>query len=69
MAKVAWNEFTKEKKRENIGTANTYLVIARQILEVYGREGDSGGPLDEANDLAELIGSEEENREESSDTD
>ena len=55
MAKVAWNEDTREDKRENVETANTYLTIARRILEVYGREGDSGGPLDEANVLLELI--------------
>jgi hypothetical protein len=48
MAKVAWNEYMKENKRENLETAKTYLTIARQILDVYGREGDSGGPLDEA---------------------
>jgi len=55
MAKVAWNGFMKENKRENLETASTYLAIARQILDVYGREGDSGGPLDEANTLLGLI--------------
>lgn len=55
MAKVAWNEFAKEEKHEDVETANTYLTIARKILEVYGREGDSGGPLDEAEDLLEMI--------------
>lgn len=55
MAKVAWNEYTKENRFEDVETANTYLTIARQILEVYGREGDSSGPLDEADDLLELI--------------
>lgn len=55
MAKVAWNEYTKENRRENVETANTYLTIAREILEVYGREGDSGGPLDEAEDLSDFI--------------
>lgn len=55
MAKVAWNEYTKENRREDIEMATTYLTIARQILEVYGREGDSGGPLDEADDVLELI--------------
>jgi len=63
MAKVAWNEFTKENKRDDVETANTYLTIARKILDVYGREGDSGGPLDEANDLLELIRSSEEQEE------
>ena len=63
MAKVAWNEFTKENKRDDVETANTYLTIARDILDVYGREGDSGGPLDEANDLLELIRSSEEQEE------
>lgn len=55
MAKVAWNEDTREDKRENVETASTYLAIARRILDVYGREGDSGGPLDEASVLLELI--------------
>ena len=58
MAKVAWNEYMKENKSENIGTAEIYLTIAQQILDVYGREGDSGGPLDEANTLLGLIRSE-----------
>jgi len=60
MAKVAWNGFMKENRRENLETAYTYLTIARQILEVYGREGDSGGPLDEANTLLGLIQAEEQ---------
>lgn len=60
MAKVAWNEFMREKRREHLETANTYLAIARQILDVYGREGDSGGPLDEANTLLGMIRSEEQ---------
>lgn len=55
MAKVAWNEYMKESRREDFETANTYLTIAREILEVYGREGDSGGPLDEADELLGLI--------------
>lgn len=55
MAKVAWNQYTKENKDEDVETANIYLTIARQILEAYGREGDSGGPLDEADELLELI--------------
>ena len=65
MAKVAWNECMRENGLENLGTAKTYLTIARQILDVYGREGDSGGPLDEANTLLGLIQSEEEEEEDS----
>ena len=60
MAKVAWNECMKENGLENLGTAKIYLAIARQILDVYGLEGDSGGPLDEADTLLGLIRSEEE---------
>ena len=60
MAKVAWNEYMKENNGENLETAKVYLAIARQILDVYGREGDSGGPLDEANTLLGLISSEEQ---------
>ena len=59
MAKVAWNKYIQENQREHIETANTYLTIAQQILNVYGQEGDSGGPLDEANTLLGLIRSEE----------
>lgn len=55
----------RENGLENLGTAKTYLTIARQILDVYGREGDSGGPLDEANTLLGLIQSEEEEEEDS----
>jgi len=60
MAKVAWNECMRENGLENLGTAKIYLGIARQILDVYGREGDSGGPLDEADTLLGLIQAEEE---------
>lgn len=60
MAKVAWNEYRVGGTQENIETAKIYLTVARQILDVYGREGDSGGPLDEANTLLGLIQEEEE---------
>jgi hypothetical protein len=60
MAKVAWNKYLKERKREDLETADIYLTISQQILDVYGLEGDSGGPLDEANDLLGLIRSEEQ---------
>ena len=60
MAKVAWNEFMREKEHKYLEMANVYLKIARKILDVYGWEGDSGGPLDEANTLLGLIRSEEE---------
>jgi SET and MYND domain-containing protein len=60
MAKVAWNEYMKENDHENLGMAKIYLTIAREILDVYGREGDSGGPLDEANTLVGLIQSKEQ---------
>lgn len=60
MAKVSWNQYMKEDKRENLETAEVYLTIARQVLDVYGREGDSGGPLDEANTLLGLIRSEKQ---------
>jgi len=60
MAKVAWNECIKEDRLEDLGTVKTYLAIAQRILEVYGREGDSGGPLDEADTLLGLIQEEEE---------
>ena len=60
MAKVAWNEYRVGGTQENIEAAKIYLTVARQILDVYGREGDSGGPLDEANTLLGLIQEEEE---------
>ena len=50
----------RENGLENLGSAKIYLAIARQILDVYGLEGDSGGPLDEADTLLGLIRSEEE---------
>ena len=56
MAKVAWNEYySAGKQREHLETTKIYLTIARQILDVYGEEGDSGGPLEEANTLLGLI--------------
>jgi len=58
MAKIAWNKYLGEQKREDLKIASIYLTISRQILDVYGREGDSGGPLDEANTLLGLIRSE-----------
>lgn len=60
MAKVTWNHFTKEKKREDLEIASVYLTLAQQILDVYGREGDSNGPLDEANTLFMWIRSEKQ---------
>ena len=60
MAKVAWNKYLGENRREDLEIAGIYLTISRQILDVYGREGDSGGPLDEANTLLGLIRSEEQ---------
>lgn len=58
MAKVAWNEYMNGNNHDDLEMANIYLTIARRILDVYGREGDSGGPLDEANTLLGLIRSE-----------
>ena len=66
MAKIAWNEFMKEHgkeehgqekpgEKEHLETASTYLAIAERIINVYGQEGDSGGPPDEANELFGLI--------------
>jgi len=60
MAKVAWNKYMGEKNPEDLEIASIYLTISRQILDVYGREGDSGGPLDEADTLLDLIRSEEQ---------
>ena len=60
MAKVAWNKYLGEKKREDLEIANIYLTASRKILDVYGREGDSDGPLDEADTLFGLIRSEGE---------
>ena len=58
MAKVAWNQYLGENRHEDFEAASIYLTIARPMLDVYGREGDSDGPLDEANTLLELIRSE-----------
>ena len=58
MAKVAWNEYATRKQREYLEATKIYLAIAQRILDVYGREGDSGGPLEEANTLLGLIQSE-----------
>jgi len=63
MAKVAWNKYLKDTEtttREDLESAKIYLTISRQILDVYGREGDSGGPLDEADTLLGLIREEEQ---------
>ncbi|KAF9643244.1 SET domain-containing protein [Thelephora ganbajun] len=60
MAQVAWEKYLNEKIRENLDIVSIYLAIARRILDVYGREGDSGGPLDEANALLGTIQSEEQ---------
>jgi len=60
MATVACNKYLQEENREDLQIASVYLTIAQKILDVYGREGDSGGPLDEADTLLRLIQSKEQ---------
>ena len=51
MAKTMWNAIitstdqTKERVLED--HARRYLVLARRVLDVFGPEGDEGGPLQE----------------------
>lgn len=51
MAKTIWNavitstDQTKERVLKD--QARRYLVLARRVLDVFGPEGDEGGPLQE----------------------
>ncbi|EIW81423.1 SET domain-containing protein [Coniophora puteana RWD-64-598 SS2] len=66
MAKTAWNAFVTADQNvadgatrtENAGLvdrAQLYLGLSRQVLNVFGREGDDGGPLDEIETLQGLL--------------
>ena len=57
---MTWNHYTKEKRPEDLEIASVYLTLARRILDVYGREGDSNGPLDEADTLLGWIQTEKQ---------
>lgn len=48
LAKTAWNATVTDSESSSLeGAAKTHLYIAAQVLNVYGEEGDEGGPLAE----------------------
>ena len=63
MAKTMWNAIItttdQTKKRVLEDHARRYLVLARRVLDVFGPEGDGGGPLQEIAILDGLLKSSE----------
>lgn len=62
MAKTTWNALIISEGSQGtlaVAEAETQVRItlnhARQILEVYGREGDEDGPLDEVRKMEALL--------------
>ena len=58
MAKTAWNAVVTNDTApttEYLARAQWYLLIACEILETYGPEGDEGGPLEESRLLRNLL--------------
>ena len=55
VAKVAWNGIIANEDyydaRELLSICKDHLGVAEEVLCVYGREGDEGGPLDEIETL------------------
>lgn len=64
LAKTRWNALiSSEASGGDVEVKNQVwmaLTHARRILEVYGREGDEYGPLDEILRLEELLRTENE---------
>lgn len=56
MAKTAWNAIIKsndvESLEKNLGL---YFASSREVLEIFGREGDDGGPWAEIDTLQNLL--------------
>lgn len=57
MAKTAWNiiVLSESTDPELIAKAKQYLLASRGVMEVYGIEGDEGGPLEEIRALSILL--------------
>lgn len=58
MAKTAWNAVVTNDTAPTtkyLARAQWYLLIACEILETYGPEGDEGGPLEESRLLRNLL--------------
>lgn len=65
MAKVAWNSVClgpessiddkKEHERNMMKLAREYVAISTTILNVFGEEGDAGGPLAELRTLQTVM--------------
>lgn len=60
LAKTAWNariSSTNSDGDDRISKAQVecFLSLARDVLEIYGPEGDEGGPLDEIKSLEKLL--------------
>ena len=63
-AKTAWNALLSKESREGaydkllLESAAWYLGIARHVVGILGKEGDTGGPMVEIDFLSELINKE-----------
>ncbi|KII89120.1 hypothetical protein PLICRDRAFT_139371 [Plicaturopsis crispa FD-325 SS-3] len=60
MAKTAWNAVVQGQggelqEAENLQRALTWVAEAGEVLDIFGREGDEGGPLDEVYVLKGLL--------------
>ena len=64
MAKTAWNasimidgyeQGAAATRRDLSERAQTYLRLCRDVLNIFGQEGDPGGPLEEIQLLQELL--------------
>jgi len=60
LAKTAWNAVIMHSEPAAANTlesdAKSYLLIAAHILNIYGEEGDEGGPLAEIRVLRDMLG-------------
>ena len=68
LTKTAWNaviageqagSLSLREARRLEDLARHYLFIAAQVLEIYGPEGDEGGPLEEIRILRSLLQAQE----------
>lgn len=60
LAKTAWNRTVNEnvassRQKPLERQLQGYLISASQILEIFGAEGDDGGPLEEIQTLQSLL--------------
>lgn len=62
MAKTAWNSVVADqvvagtaRERQLFRDAKTHLAMAKEVLLIFGPEGDEGGPLEEIETLEQVL--------------